>query len=179
MRFRKRLKLICLFGVFSFFCFAYQTDVVFANSSWRWLTSSPKELLPIAIISTLAIEYTGILYFQKLKKIEWKRIKVLGIVIAANLASFVLPIVTRAYEMRIFARNWLEAWEYAFDKGPFYIVMFGYLFMTIAIEIPIIYGYLRKYTMSKNLLITLIITLNIITTGIVAVLERILYKGQW
>ncbi|KAB3530919.1 hypothetical protein F8154_13440 [Alkaliphilus pronyensis] len=176
---RKRSKLPYYFGMYIILFFAYQIDIVYANSSWRWLTSSPRELLPIAIIFTLAIEYIGIVVFGKVKQMNWRRTKILGIIIAANIASFLLPFVMRTIAMRATSVNWLEAWEDAFGAGPFYIVLFGYLFITILFEIPVMYGNLKKHTMSKKLLFRLIIALNIVTTCIVAVLERILYKGQW
>lgn len=177
---QKRLRWTCCFGVYLLLFFAYQTDTVYANSSWRWLTSSPKELLPIAILFTLAIEYLGIMSLGKLKKqMDWKRIKVFSIVIAANISSFVFPYIMRTLMMKATASSWVEAWGDAFNAGPFYIVLFGFLFMTILVEIPIVYGTLKKHTLSKKFLFGLIITLNIITTGIVAILERILFKGQW
>ncbi|ARE87276.1 hypothetical protein CLFO_16750 [Clostridium formicaceticum] len=154
-------------------------SLVYANSSWRWLTSSPKELLPLAIIFTLAIEYTGILILGKLNLIKWERIKILAIIVLANIASFIFPYIVRAHTFRAISGGWVNAWKDAFTKGPYYIVLFGYLFMTLLVEVPIVYGMLKKYTLSKKILINLIVILNIITTCIVAVIERTLYHGQW
>ncbi|SCZ08486.1 hypothetical protein [Alkaliphilus peptidifermentans] len=176
---KKRLKFAYYFVLYLTLFFVYQTDVAYANSSWIWLTSSPKKLLPIAIVFTLVIEYLGIVTFGKLKQMDWKRIKVLGIVIAANVASFVVPYIMRTFMMKATASNWVDAWKSAFNAGPYYIVLFGYLFITILVEIPLVFGILKKHTLSNKFLFGLIITLNVITTSIVAILERILYKGQW
>lgn len=64
------------------------TTTAFANSSWHWLTDKrPYELLPLAIVFTLLIEFV-IIYFVNKPGKWWF---VLGIIIVANLASFLLP----------------------------------------------------------------------------------------
>ncbi|KJF28202.1 hypothetical protein TZ02_05060 [Clostridium aceticum] len=173
------MKLKYVFATSLLVFLTFGNSFVYANSSWRWLTSSPKELLPIAIIFTLAIEYIGILSLGKLHLIKWERIKIFGIIVLANIASFILPYIIRAYTLRPISGGWVNAWRDAFTKGPYYIVLFGYLFLTLLVEVPIVYGFLKKYTLSKKFLMSLIILLNIITTCIVAIIERTLYHGQW
>ncbi|NMB28208.1 MAG: hypothetical protein GX987_09195 [Tissierellia bacterium] len=161
-----------------FICIILFSNIVYANSSWRWLTSSPRKLLPIAVISTLMVEFMGVLFLGKVKG-KIRPIKVLGIVALANIVSFVFPYIVRAYLFRATAGTFAYAWEDAFEAGPFYIVLFGYLILTILLELPLVYSYLKKYTSNKKALFKSVIGLNLITTIIVAVLERILYYGQW
>ena len=161
--------------------FSYITllsSTVYANSSWRWLTSSPKKLLPIAIVLTLMVEFIGILFLGRVKG-KIKPIKVLGIVALANIVSFVFPYIVRAYLFRATAGTFAYAWEDAFEAGPFYIVLLGYLILTILLELPLVYSYLKRHTSNKKILLKSIIGVNLITTIIVAVLERTLYHGQW
>jgi len=67
----------------------------------------------------------------------------------------------------------------AFNKGPYYIILAGYLILTIAVELPIVYFLLRKDSVSrKNLLVSILLS-NIVTTLLVAVCERIICVGQW
>lgn len=175
----KRFKLKAIFTVSLLVFSIFHNSLVYANSSWHWLTSSPKELLPLAIIFTLAIEYTGILIFGKRNLIRWRKIKVFSTIVLANIASFIFPYIARANMLRATSGNWVYAWEGAFTKGPYYIVLFGYLFMTVLVEVPIVYCILKRHALGKKFLFNLIIVLNIITTCIVAVTERTLYYGQW
>ena len=161
-----------------FICIILFSNIAYANSSWRWLTSSPKKLLPIAVISTLIVEFMGVLFLGKVKG-NINPIKVLGIVALANIVSFIFPYLLRAYMFRATAGTFAYAWEDAFEAGPFYIVLFGYLILTILLELPLVYSYLKRYTSNKKALFKSVIGLNLITTIIVAVLERILYYGQW
>ncbi|WP_343770884.1 hypothetical protein [Clostridium malenominatum] len=148
---------------------------VYANSSWHWVTVSPKLVLPIAIILTLVIE-TFIIY--KYGTVQGKD-KVLIVVALANIASFVLPYIERAKRFMAVAGHWYYAWIKAFDSGPYYIVLTGYLILTLIVEFPIVYLVLKKYSKDNKTLGKAILVANIITTLIVAVLERLLCHGRW
>ncbi|WP_135122104.1 hypothetical protein [Jeotgalibacillus proteolyticus] len=153
---------------------------VLANSSWQWLTSNPKDFLPIAVILTLAIEFIGVLYFSTLEKnwIVW--LKAIGIIVAANLLSFVFPYVFRMAELQSFyGAEWAEAWNLAFSTGPYYIILYGYLTFTTLIEVPIVYYTIKKHTTNPKRLVWTIIIVNCLTTALVAIIERTLYYGQW
>jgi hypothetical protein len=160
------------------FIVTYQTTVL-ANSSWQWLTSSPKVFLPYAILFTLAIEIVGIYVFAKLK--GWSiKIKTAVVVVIANLASFLFPYILRAIDLQsFFSGGWIASWNLAFETGPYYIVLAEYFLLTLVIEGPLVYLYLKKHVQNKRTLIKIIIILNIFTTLIVAVLERILFYGRW
>lgn len=149
--------------------------IIYANSSWCWVTRSPKKVLPIAVFLTLVLETMGIATYNKIKN---KGI-VLFIVTIANIVSFILPYVERAYRHMPTSGTWFWAWRSAFDSGPYYMVLFGYLFLTLIAEIPIVYYYLRKKVDNEKRLLYSILSVNIVTTLIVAVLERLLCRGQW
>ncbi len=149
--------------------------IIYANSSWHWVTRSPKKVLPIAVFLTLVLETIGIATYNKIKN----KGKVLFIVTIANIVSFILPYVERAYRHMPTSGTWFWAWHSAFDSGPYYMVLFGFLFLTLIAEIPIVYYYLGKKVDNKKKLLYSIISVNIVTTLIVAVLERLLCRGQW
>lgn len=159
--------------------FFYQTPV-FANSSWNWLTDSPKKFLPYAILLTILIEILAVVIFGRLRRSFSLIIKLIVAIIIANVASFLVPYIYRAIELENFySEGWKKAWDLAFTSGPFYIVLLGYLFLTIIIEVPLMYLFLKKHTSSLRVLLTVIVTANILTTIIVAIMERMMFYGQW
>jgi hypothetical protein len=149
--------------------------IIYANSSWHWVTRSPKKVLPIAIFFTLTLETIGIATYNKIKD----KGKVLFIVTIANIVSFVLPYIERARRHIPTSGTWFWAWRSAFDSGPYYMVLFGYLFLTLLAEIPIVYYCLCKKVDNKKRLLYSIISVNVVTTLIVGCLERLLCRGQW
>ena len=157
------LKKLISHGLIGFL--AMYPAIIYANSSWHWLTRSPKKVLPIAVFFTLVLETIGIATYNKIKD----RGKVLFIVTLAERSKRHIPT----------SGTWFWAWRSAFDSGPYYMVLFGYLFLTLLAEIPIVYYYLCKKVDNKKRLLYSIISVNIVTTLIVAVLERLLCRGQW
>lgn len=158
-------------------CLIFPT-IAWANSSWHWVTVSPKQILPIAVIVTLAVETIGLITFGKVRG----NLRAFIAVAFANTVSFVTPYLERAVPM--FYRgtvpgDWNHAWDKAFNAGPYYMVGIGYFLLTILLELPLIYCFLRKHTESKKQLFIAIIFVNIITTAIVAIMERIFCQGQW
>lgn len=148
---------------------------VYANSSWHWVTVSPKLVLPIAVVLTLIIETFVIYRYGMVKRKE----RVLIVVAIANIASFILPYIERAKRFMPVAGDWYYAWIKAFDSGPYYMVLTGYLILTLIAEFPIVYLVLKKYSKDNKTLGKAILVANIITTLIVAVLERLLCHGRW
>jgi len=51
--------------------------------------------------------------------------------------------------------------------------------LTLLIEIPIIYNLLKRHVDSKKKLLWSIIGSNIVTTAMVAVIERMVTDGHW
>ena len=145
----------------------------YANSSWHWLTVSPMTVLPFAVILTLFIETVAITKLGQVK--DYK--KVLLVVGLANTLSFLAPYIERAY--RFIPTSGGFSLMAAFNKGPYYMVLMGYLFLTLLVELPVVYLLLRKMSSSKKKLFLGILLSNIVTTLIVAILERIICVGSW
>jgi len=151
-------------------------DRVLANSSWHWVTVSPMTVLPFAIILTLAMEWWGVIKFGKVGD----KVRAFIIVTIANIASFIAPYLYSACKLSEFYGSGLVyAWERAFNNGPNYIIRFAYLILTLCIEVPLVYFSLRNRSNDKKRLLIVIITVNVITTILVGVLERLLCQGQW
>lgn len=133
------------------------------------------KLLPFAIILTLLIEVVGIIIFGQVKDTK----NVLKVVTLANVISFIFPYVERANRMKAVAGSWFWAVRKAFDSGPYYMVLTGYLILTILIEVPLVYKFLSRHSLNRKRLLQTIILVNIITTLIVAGIERYFCYGRW
>ncbi len=168
MRSRIPAALVCVCSVFALFPAAS-----YANSSWHWVTTSPMTVFPFAVILTLLIETFAMVKYGKVSNTK-KSILVVGL---ANLLSFLAPYLERAYRFiptsggfSIFA---------AFNKGPYYMVLSGFLLLTVVIEFPLVYFLLKDHTTSKKSLFVSVLLSNIATTVIVAGLERLICIGRW
>lgn len=143
----------------------------YANSSWHWLTKTrPFDILPYVAVLTILVEYFGI---KKLNSIN-RAFKLFVIVCLANMTSFLLPYV-------IFLLP--SAVGYTFEMSlihlPTYIVGFGYLFLTLIVEVPVVYIGFRNVVANKKKIFISIITVNVATTIMVAVVERVFCRGTW
>lgn len=158
-----------LSGIFFVSC----QSISYANSSWHWITSSPLKVLPFAIFFTLLIETTAVIKFGKVPYPK----KTFMVVSLANLLSFIAPYFERAY--RFIPTSGGFSLLDAFNKGPYYMILAEYLFLTIVIELPIVYLLLKESSKDrKNFIISIVIS-NIVTTLLVAVCERIVCRGRW
>ncbi len=167
---KQRLSIVAILTVvFSFSLYS----ISYANSSWHWVTTSPIKVLPFAIILTLLIEAVALIKFGEIANYK----KTFLIVTFANLVSFLVPYLIRAYRF-IPTSGGYDLWA-AFNKGPYYIVLTGYLVLTIIVELPIVYFLLKKEVKKQSKLIVSIVTSNIITTLLVAFFERLICKGIW
>jgi hypothetical protein len=146
---------------------------VYANSSWHWITTSPMKVLPYVIILTLIIEIAFVFTMGKIQSFK----RVFYVISLANLFSYLAPYIERAY--RFIPTSGSFSISAAFNKGPYYIVLTGYLLLTIIVELPITFILLRKYAKSKTMLAISILSANIVTTIAVAIIERTLCVGQW
>ena len=95
----------------------------------------------------------------------------------ANLLSFIAPYLERAY--RFIPTSGGFSISAAFNKGPYYMILFGYLALTVIVELPVVYLMLRKESLNKKNLLLSILLSNIVTTLLVAVIERVLCTGRW
>jgi len=66
-----------------------------------------------------------------------------------------------------------------FETMPNYIIGLGYLFLTLIIEIPVVYLFFRKDVENKRKLFYVTLCANIATTALVAVVERVVCRGSW
>lgn len=62
---------------------------------------------------------------------------------------------------------------------PKYIVGFGYLFLTLIAEVPVVYISFKKFITNKKRFLMTIIIVNTVTTIMVAIIERAICKGSW
>ena len=145
-----------------------QSTLVYANSSWRWLSETrPYDVLPLAILLTLAVEILGLCVLAKTKPLKTSLV-----VILANLLSFAAPYLCLLGDE-------IYSFSQALENMPFYTVGIIYLMMTLIIEIPVVYFSLQKETVGGKRLFWTILLTNTATTLITAILERLLCYGRW
>ncbi len=146
------------------------STTAFANSSWRWISETrPYDILPIVVLFTLAIE-TFLIAFAT--KALWY--KIFAFVFMGNILSFVLPYIFLAITPNVYGYSLTKLVE----TGPYYTVGIAFLVITIVIELPFVYLFLRK-DCAKWKLIKSIILSNVITTLLTAIAERIFCRGSW
>ncbi|MDD7522586.1 MAG: hypothetical protein PUK13_00540 [Clostridiales bacterium] len=145
-------------------------QAVFADSSWCWLTDTrPFDILPPVALATIVIEVLAIWLIPHTGKL----MKTAVAVILANAASFLLP-----YALLLNDPVYPK-FDDMLNAGPNYIVGAGFVILTLVLEIPIVYNLLKKHVDSKKKLLWSIIGSNIVTTAMVAVIERMVTDGYW
>lgn len=146
-------------------------QVAFADSSWYWISEKrPWDILPWVAISTILIETLAIWLIPKTKQF----IKTTGIVIVANLVSFLLP-----YGILAVGNSWYGTFQDILNSGPMYIVSLMFLILTLAAELPIVYKVLKPHVEKDKVLLWTIIFSNAATTAMVAIIERLITEGAW
>ena len=145
-----------------------------ANSSWVWISETrPYDILPFVIIGTLLIETVAVNLVSKIG--NWY--KTFFAVLVGNIISFVLPYI-----------GYSNATPYAdagytlseiINHGPYYTVGTAFLLLTLIIELPVVYFLLKKDADNKKKLALCIVLANIVTTVLVAIVERTLCYGRW
>ena len=143
----------------------------FADSSWVWISEKrPFDILPWVALGTILIEWLSIWLIPR----TGHAFKVLGIVMVANAASFLLPYAFLKADL-----SWYGTFEDILDSGPHYIVSGVFLLLTLLVEMPIVYNVLKSNVQDmKKLQLTIIIS-NVITTAGVAIIERLITEGYW
>ena len=156
------------------------TVPLFANSSWVYYIDKPYTILPIVIIITLFLEIFFIMVFNKIKKISSIFFGVL-IIIVANLFSFIISYI---FWGKIFGHvvpkeienlnTIFEKIFYTFYNFPLYNNMgIELLILTLIIEVPFVYLFLKRYTKNKKKLILSIIIVNIISNVVITIFEKV------
>jgi len=145
-------------------------QAVLADSSWCWLTDiRPFDILPPVALATIVIEVLAIWLIPNTGKL----MKTAVAVILANAASFLLP-----YALLLNDPVYPK-FDDMLNAGPNYIVGAGFVILTLVLEIPIVYNLLKKHVDSKKKLLWSIVGSNIVTTAMVAVIERMVTDGYW
>ena len=93
----------------------------------------------------------------------------------ANACSFLLPYVVLYCESKAEIYSFSEM----LDLGPNWIVGWLFLALTILFEMPIAYVLLKNQVESVKKLLITIVGVNVITTAMVAVIERMVTNGYW
>ena len=144
---------------------------VFADSSWVWISEKrPFDILPWVAFGTILIEWLCIWLIPR----TGNAFKVLGIVMVANAASFLLPYAFLKADL-----SWYGTFEDILDSGPHYIVSGAFLLLTLLVEMPIVYNVLKSNVQDMKKLQLTIIVSNVITTAGVAIIERLITEGYW
>lgn len=145
----------------------------FANSSWVWISETrPYDVLPFVALATLIIETAALNGFLKIG--NWHRVFT-GVLIG-NLISFAVPYIgysnTTPYAGYYTLTQILQ-------RGPFYTVGAAFLIITVAVELPFMYFWLKKSVKNKKLLVLVTVLANVVTTAMVALVERLLCEGYY
>lgn len=146
-------------------------QTAWADSSWIWISETrPWDILPFVIIGTLFVETVGVAVAMKTRKI----FKLFCVICLGNMLSFGL-----AYLL-----SYIEAADFGYSfrqmiNTDFYTAGVGLLLLTIAVELPVEYLFLKKYTDKPKILMYTIIICNVITTVGVGVVERTVCQGYY
>ena len=144
-----------------------------ANSSWVWISETrPYDILPFVIIGTLLIETVAVNLVSKVG--NWY--KTFFAIFIGNIISFVVPYI--GYSNSIYAEVGYTLSQ-IIDRGPYYTVGTAFLLLTLIIELPVVYFLLKKAADSKKKLALCIVLANVVTTVLVAIVERTLCYGRW
>lgn len=144
-----------------------------ANSSWVWITQSrPYDVLPFVIVFTLVAETYVIKNFCDIEN----TLRVFIPVFIGNIISYAMPYAVDAY---LVSSERIYSLEHFWEYGHFYTVGMVFIFITLAVEIPTVYFFLRKKVEDKKNLLKVIGIINIITTVAVALIERVICRGRW
>lgn len=164
------------------FCISFFTSLIMlspfsvtalANSSWRWISESrPYDVLPFVIVFTLFAETYVIKHFCRIDKTD----RVFVPVFIGNIISYLMPYAVDV--LLVHSEHLMTVREF-WQRGHFYTVGTVYLFMTLIAEIPVVYSFLKKKATDPKTLFKVTFAVNVLTTVIVALTERIICRGRW
>ncbi|MGE4483813.1 MAG: hypothetical protein AB7C97_01740 [Oscillospiraceae bacterium] len=147
------------------------TITAYADSSWHWISDTrPYDILPFVVIGTLLIETIAVNYIPKIHKL----FKVFCIVTLGNILSYLAPYIIQR------SSTYLYGTYYDFvEHYPLYNVGLFYLILTVAVELPFCYFLLKRDTANRKILLVTIFVANVVTTALVAIVERFICVGRW
>lgn len=147
--------------------------IVSANSSWVWISETrPYDILPFVVIVTLLIETVVVNLVSKIG--NWY--KTFFAIFIGNIISFAVPYI--GYSNSIYSELGYTLSQ-IIDRGPYYTVGTAFLLLTLIVELPIVYFLLKKDADNKKKLALCIVLANVVTTALVAIIERTLCYGRW
>ena len=169
----KKYKLFSISVVSILFSLVFPVFVS-ANSSWVWISETrPYDILPFVVIGTLLIETVSVNLVSRIG--NWY--KTFFVVFVGNIISFAVPYIgysnTTPYADAGYTLSEI------INRGPYYTVGAAFLLLTLIIELPVVYFLLKKDADNKKKLALCIVLANIVTTVLVAVVERTLCYGRW
>ena len=168
----KHYKAISLSAVTTIIMMVFSVTVS-ANSSWVWISETrPYDILPFVIVGTLLIETLAVNILSKID--NWY--KTFFAVLVGNIISFIAPYI--GYSNSLYGQMGYTLSQ-IIDRGPYYTVGTAFLLLTLIIELPVVYFLLKKDANNKKKLALCIVVANVITTALVALVERTLCYGQW
>lgn len=145
----------------------------FANSSWVWISETrPYDVLPFVAAATLIIETAALNGFLKIG--NWHKTFV-GVLIG-NLISFAVPYI--GYSNTTPYAGYYTLGQ-ILNRGPFYTVGGAFLIITVLVELPFMYFWLKKNVTDKKKLIIVTVVANVVTTAMVALCERLFCEGHY
>ncbi|MCL1890439.1 MAG: hypothetical protein FWG00_00155 [Coriobacteriia bacterium] len=131
------------------------------------------------IVSTLAIEYFSLITLCNIK-LAVDRLKALAVVGLANLMSFLAPFLFFVFSwLRDVQAGITSSFGQFADKMPCSFVGLGYLVLTLVVEVPLVYFFLKNRVSNKKKLLLVVVLANIATTLLVAVVQHLFLPGTW
>ena len=168
----KKYKLFSMFVISGLGALIFPV-VASANSSWAWISETrPYDILPFVVIGTLLIETVSVNLVSKIG--NWY--KTFFAVFVGNIISFIAPYI--GYSNSLYGQMGYTLSQ-IIDRGPYYTVGTAFLLLTLIIELPVVYFLLKKDADNKKKLTVCIVVANIVTTALVALVERTLCYGRW
>lgn len=148
-----------------------------ANSSWHWFTDNPLTALPWAVLGVLVVEVCLISFISHMKI----TIKSVIVICLANAFSFLLPYVFIGLSPAIYSETteFFEVIQQYVNKFLHYTVGAAFLILTLVSEIPFVYFTLRRNVGNQRRFLVSILFSNTLTTIILAVVERLIFRGKW
>ncbi len=162
---------LCAIALLGTMVFSFSAS---ANSSWVWISETrPYDILPFVIVGTLLVETIAVNIICKID--NWY--KTFFAVFVGNIISFAVPYIgysnTTPYADAGYTLSQI------INHGPYYTVGTAFLLLTLLIELPVVYFLLKKDCDNKKKLALCIVTANVVTTVLVAIVERTLCQGHW
>ena len=168
----KKYKLFSMFVISGLGALIF-TVVASANSSWVWISETrPYDILPFVVIGTLLIETVAVNLVGKID--NWY--KTFFAIFIGNIISFIAPYI--GYSNSLYSQIGYTLSQ-IISRGPYYTVGTAFLLLTLIVELPIVYLLLKKDADNKKKLALCIVLVNLVTTALVAVVERTLCYGHW